>query len=107
MEIKQTIDIVISVSGFALAVVYIVGGLIVNLHLSRYGVTQYQIVKIKYLVVGLTYFTNYIAVLLLSALPAVFFLTVSSLIQRIVLVFSLVASVVLLWLWGCGFRFGS
>ncbi len=42
MDVKQTIDLLISISGFALAVTYVAGGLIVNLHLSRYGITQYQ-----------------------------------------------------------------
>ncbi|HET60446.1 MAG TPA: hypothetical protein ENN32_08780 [Chloroflexi bacterium] len=100
MSVKQVIDILISIGGLALAVTYVTGGLIVNLYLSRYGITQYQILKIKYLAVGLTYFTNFIAIILLSALPALFLLAASLLFQRIALIVSLLASVSLLLLWG-------
>lgn len=107
MSIKQVIDILISTGGLALAVTYVTGGLIVNLYLSRYGITQYQILKIKYLAVGLTYFTNFIAVILLAALPAFFLLAASLLFQRIALIVSLLASISLLWLWGRPAKFKS
>jgi hypothetical protein len=34
---------------------YILGGFIVNLHLSRFGVTEYRLLKAKYLAVGLQF----------------------------------------------------
>jgi hypothetical protein len=86
--------------GLVVAITYVIGGLIVNLHLSRYGITEYQILRVKYLVVGLTYLTNFIAVLFLAAIPATLLIESSSLLQYVFLVASLLASVWLLWLWG-------
>jgi hypothetical protein len=90
----------ISISGFALAVTYVAGGLIVNLHLSRYGITQYQVLKVKYLAVGLVYFVNFIAIALLASIPSFFLIAATPLLQRIMLIFSLIASVSLLLMWG-------
>jgi hypothetical protein len=50
MDLKQLADILITVGGLALAIMYVTGGFIVNLYLSQYGVTQYQILKVKYVV---------------------------------------------------------
>jgi hypothetical protein len=100
MEIQQLIDLLISAGGLALAVTYVTGGLIVNLYLSQYGIMQYQVLKVKYLVVGLTYFTNFIALMLLAALPAFFLLAAGSLLSRVVLIVSLLASTSLFLLWG-------
>lgn len=100
MDIAKIVDTLISVVGLALGSTYVIGGLIVNLHLSRYGITQYQVLRVKYLVVGLTYFTNFIAILFLAAIPAVFVVASSLLLQQIFLIASLLASVWLLWLWG-------
>jgi len=83
-----------------LGATYLIGGLIVNLHLSRYGITQYQVLKVKYLVVGLTYLTNFIAILFLATIPAVLTVTLSLLFQQIILIASLLTSIWLLWLWG-------
>lgn len=100
MDIAKILQVLIGISGLALGATYVVGGLIVNLHISRYGITQYQVLRIKYLVVGLTYFTNFIAVLLLAAIPAIFVVASSLLLQQVFLIASLLASVGLLWLWG-------
>ncbi len=100
MDIAKVVDILISVGGLALGSIYVIGGLIVNLYLSRYGIIQYQVLRVKYLVVGLTYFTNFIAILVLAAIPAVFVAASSLLLQQIFLITSLLASVWLLWLWG-------
>lgn len=100
MDITRVIGIFINVAGLVLGVTYVIGGLIVNLHLSRYGVTEYQILRVKYLVVGLTYLTNFIAILFLATIPAFFVATTSPLIQQAFLIASLLASVWLLWLWG-------
>lgn len=100
MDIGKVIETVISVAGLALGATYVIGGLIVNLHLSRYGITQYQVLRVKYLVVGLTYLTNFIEILILSAIPAVFVVALSFVVQQLFLIASLLASVCLLWLWG-------
>ncbi len=79
---------------------YLVGGLVVNLPLSRYGVTEYQILRVKYLVVGLTYLTNYLASLLLAVIPAFLLATADLIAPQFVLIASLIASLFLLWFWG-------
>lgn len=105
MNISTLVSTLLSTTGLLLGITYIVGGVIVNLHLSRFGITQYQVIRVKYLAVGLTYLTNFIAILLLSAIPAIFLLTLPFLLQQIFMVISLLASVSLLWLWGTQSRF--
>src|SRR5215467_8392119 len=63
----DTIQFLTSVGALILGAAYILGGLIVNLHLSRFGVTEYQVLRIKYLVVGLIYLANTI-IMLIAAL---------------------------------------
>ncbi len=43
----------IGILALGVGAVYLLGGLIVNLHLSRFGVTEYKLLKAKYLAVGL------------------------------------------------------
>jgi len=43
----------IGILAIGVGAVYLLGGLIVNLHLSRFGVTEYKLLKAKYLAVGL------------------------------------------------------
>lgn len=107
MNIEQVIDILVSGGGLALALTYVTGGLIVNLHLAQYGITQYQVLKVKYLVVGLTYFTNFAAIILLSGIPAFFLIVASPLLQRATLIVSLLSSVSLFWLWAQSKRIGK
>jgi hypothetical protein len=52
------LDIVQEVIGMLAGIVgllYLAGGVIVNLHLSRFGASEYQILKAKYLAVGLSF----------------------------------------------------
>lgn len=100
MEFSTLVSTLLSTTGLLLGMTYLVGGVIVNLHLSRFGITQYQVIRVKYLAVGLTYLTNFIAILLLSAIPALFLLTLPFALQQLFMVISLLASVTLLWLWG-------
>jgi len=100
LDIAKTVETVISVVGFVLGTTYLIGGLIVNLHLSLYGITQYQVLRIKYLVVGLTYLTNFTAILILATIPALYVGTLNFFVQQVFLIASLLASVCLLWLWG-------
>ncbi len=94
------IEAIVGVAGLILGATYLIGGLVVNLNLSRYGVTEYQVLRVKYLVVGLTYLTNYVAIVLLSIIPAFFLVAAGFFIQQTVLIISLLASLFLLWLWG-------
>src|SRR5512138_1359059 len=70
---------VISIFTAAAAAVYILGGFIVNLYLTQYGIVEYQVVQIKFLAVGLMYlaidlfvnlFSYFIALLVGVALTA-------------------------------------
>ena len=96
----QFIQAIASAVGIALGSTYVIGGLIVNLHLARYGVTEYQILRIKYLVVGLVYLTNAVAIYALATIPAIFFMATNYLSYQSLLMASLLASLWLLWLWG-------
>jgi hypothetical protein len=100
VDIAGAIDIIISLGGLILGSTYVIGGLIVNLQLSAYGITQYQILRIKYLAVGLTYLANFLAVIALAAIPAMFLIASNLLFQQLFLIASLLASIFLLWLWG-------
>lgn len=52
------------------AVIYILGGFIVNLYLTQYGIVEYQVVQIKFLAVGLMYLSIDLFVNLFSYLLA-------------------------------------
>jgi hypothetical protein len=95
----STIQAIASIAGLILGATYIIGGLIISLHLSRYGVSDYQIVRVKYLVVGLTYLANAVAILALTALPSFLAIALEQFYQQSLLVVSLGASLGLLWLW--------
>jgi hypothetical protein len=60
---------------FALSIggVYLLGGLTVNLHLSRFGVTEYRLLKAKYLAVGLQFlFSSGFAIVLILVFNLIF-----------------------------------
>lgn len=46
---------VLSIFTAGAAIVYILGGFIVNLYLTQYGIVEYQVLQIKFLAVGLMY----------------------------------------------------
>lgn len=93
------IQSIVGVAGLAIGITYVAGGMIVSLHLSRYGVTDYQIVRVKYLVVGLTYLITAISILVLSGIPAFFLAASSQWIHQSLFILSLLVSLGLLWLW--------
>lgn len=55
---------------------YIIGGLIVNLNLTRRGITEYQILKVNYLVVGVIFLLQSLAIFVFAAIPAFFLLLI-------------------------------
>jgi hypothetical protein len=95
----MSIETLLSSVGVLLGLVYVVGGLIVNLHLSQYGLTSYQVLRVKYLAVGLTFLLNFASIIFLSAIGAVLILVASETIQQIALIASLLVSIWLLRLW--------
>jgi hypothetical protein len=99
MTIAAILETLVGASALLVGVIYIVGGLIVNLHLANYGVTEYQILRVKYFVVGITFVTNAIAILFLASIPGFLILTLDFYVQQVFLIASLSASVLLLWVW--------
>ncbi|MGB8646494.1 MAG: hypothetical protein WCF84_14745 [Anaerolineae bacterium] len=95
----EFLQFLISTFGVALALLYVIGGLVVNLYLSRYGLTEYQIVRVKYLAVGLTFFLNYVAILLLAGVIGFLVAPLDFYLLQGAMLFSVLVSVVLLWLW--------
>jgi hypothetical protein len=98
MNILQTI---FSGSALVLGFTYIVGGLIVNLNLTRRGITEYQILKVKYLVVGLIFLLQSIGIFALAAIPAFFLLAVANnrLIVQLLNIVSMLAAGSLIVIW--------
>jgi len=98
IDVLQTI---LSGSALVLGFTYIVGGLIVNLNLTRRGITEYQILKVKYLVVGLIFLLHSIGVFALGAIPAFFLLAVADnrlIVQLLNIISMLVASsLIVIW----------
>ncbi len=99
MPITELIKNLASIIALVIGITYIIGGLIVNLYLTRYGVTEYQILRVKFLVVGLVYIANAISIFALAATPAIFLIAINQFLQQGLFVVSLISSVLLLWLW--------
>ena len=71
MNIAEIIQNVATGGAALLGITYIIGGLIVNLNLTRRGVVEYQILKVKFLVVGLIFLLHYSGVLIFAFVPVV------------------------------------
>jgi hypothetical protein len=70
MMILQFIQNIATGSAILVGFTYILGGLIVNLNLARRGLVEYQILKVKYLVVGIIFLLQSIGVFIFAAIPA-------------------------------------
>jgi hypothetical protein len=70
MNLGEIIQYVATGSAVILGLTYIVGGLIVNLNLARRGLVEFEILKTKYLVVGIVFLLHVIGVFTFAALPA-------------------------------------
>ena len=88
-----------------LGLTYIIGGLIVNLNLTRRGVVEYQILKVKFLAVGLIFLLQFSGVLLFTAVPVVLLASLSGdpaatlRIVQALSIPSILAALVLLYVW--------
>lgn len=102
----QTIQSLAGIAGLLLGGTYVVGGLIVNLHLSRYAVTEYQIVRAKYLAVGLVFLINSVFSLTLAALPAILLSGLPVFAHQVAFAVTLLAFVWVLRLWNWPERAG-
>lgn len=98
VSILQTL---FSGSALVLGFMYILGGLIVNLNLARRGITEYQILKVNYLVVGLTFLLQSIGIFVLAAIPAFFLLSIADnrLLAQLLNIISMLAAISLIVIW--------
>lgn len=105
MEIGAIIQNFATGSAVALGAIYIIGGLIVNLNLTRRGIIEYQVVKVKYLAVGLIFMVQFFGVLLFTSLllAAIILLTFNLVSTetsyQVTSVLSIVSSIMLLAVW--------
>lgn len=95
----ETLQSLAGLVGIGLGLTYVVGGLIVSLHLARYGINEYQIVRVKYLAVGLVYLLNVLVTLLLVAIPALALAASPLMVMQGIAVASLGSSLALLIFW--------
>ena len=78
-----------------------IGGLIVNLNLTRRGVVEFQILKVKYLVVGLVFLLHSIGVFAFATLPAFGLLYFSNhiILMQFINLFSMLSAISLILIW--------
>lgn len=100
--IMQFIQNIATGSALFVGVTYIIGGLIVNLNLARRGLVEYQILKVKYLVVGIIFLLQSVGVFTFAAIPA-FALAITRInsiyILEIINIASMLFSITLLLTW--------
>jgi hypothetical protein len=66
MNIGEIIQNIATGGAVLLGITYVVGGLIVNLNLTRRGVVEYQILKVKFLVVGIIFLLHFSGVVIFA-----------------------------------------
>ena len=101
MPIGEIIQNVATGGAVFLGITYIIGGLIVNLNLARRGLVEYQILKVKYLAVGIIFLFQFMAVLVFTSVPAFLMLSSAndiSFLQSINII-SVLAALGLLYVW--------
>lgn len=100
--LMQFVQNIATGSALFVGVTYIIGGLIVNLNLARRGLVEYQILKVKYLVVGIIFLLQSVGVFTFAAIPA-FALAITRMnsiyILEIINIASMLFSITLLLTW--------
>ncbi len=84
--------------GLLTIVMYVFGGLIVFLHLARYGIIDYQLFQLKFLVTGIYFSLILLAAIILSFIPALFLAASSNFYLTLLLIASLISSIVFVFL---------
>lgn len=84
-----------------LGITYVIGGLIVNLNLSRRGVVEYQVLKVKYLAVGIIFLFHFLGVVLVTSVPAfvIFVYVRNFLLIQLTSIISVLGPLALLYVW--------
>lgn len=95
------LQVLITSSAIFLGFTYVIGGLIVNLNLSRRGVVEFQILKVKYLVVGLVFLLHSVGVFAFAALPAfgLLYFSNSIILMQFINLFSMLSAISLIIIW--------
>ncbi len=101
MSIGQIIQNVATGSALFLGITYILGGMIVNLSLTRRGIVEYQILKVKYLAVGTIFLLHFTGVVILTSVPAliIFIYVRDILLIQLISIFSVLGALALLYVW--------
>jgi hypothetical protein len=105
MTIGELIQNIATGGAVLLGITYVIGGLIVNLNLTRRGVVEYQILKVKYLAVGVIFILHFLGVVLFTFIPVVLIATfagnaaVIQTVSQILSVPSILAALTLLYVW--------
>jgi len=105
MNIGDIIQNVATSSAVGLGFIYIIGGLIVNLNLTRRGIVEYQVLKVKYLVVGMIFMFQFFGVVIFTFIPAILIFSYTyntitvQIINQIASVLSILAALALLVVW--------
>jgi hypothetical protein len=101
MSLAEILQNIATGSVVTLGITYIIGGLIVNLNLARRGLVEYQVLKVKYLAVGVIFLLQFTGVLMVSSILAFLLLPQSDdifIVQGLNLI-SVLASLGLLHVW--------
>lgn len=105
MGFTEIIQNIVTGSAVFLGLVYIIGGLIVNLNLTRRGVVEYQILKVKFLAVGIIFIIQFLGVEIFTAVPVVLIASLpvdpalNALFVQALSIPSILASLALLYVW--------
>jgi len=101
MNIGEIIQNTATGGAVILGVIYVFGGLIVNLNLTRRGIVEYQILQVKYLAVGLIFLFQFLGVALSAMIPVtlLFLFSYNLLTIRLTSVVSILAALTLLRVW--------
>jgi hypothetical protein len=101
MTLGDLIQNIATGSAVFLGITYVIGGLIVNLNLSRRGVVEYQVLKVKYLAVGMIFLFHFIGVVAFTSVPAflIFLYVRDFFLIQLTSIISVLGSLVLLYVW--------
>ena len=101
MNLGDIVQSIVTVGAVTIAATYLIGGLIVNLNLTRRGVVEYQILKVKYLAVGVIFLFQFLGVVVFTFIPVVLLVTVSTdpIFIQAISIPSILASLTLLYVW--------
>lgn len=101
MALGEIIQNIATGGAALLGITYLIGGLIVNLNLSRRGVVEYQVLKVKYLAVGMIFLFHFVGIVAVTSVPAflIFYYVRNIVAIQLTSILSILGSLVLLYVW--------